>query len=144
MSRAQSSIEAAFIITFMILVLITFVGIMAKRMIETQHENQLDSLEKVGQLLKNEMVLASRVQSGYRREFSVPVKVSGLSYNVTLINSSKLMANYSEVVLQSTSVKDFSAVELLPENVTGWVCVGPNKTNIIVKEEYWIRVRCQN
>ena len=143
MNRAQSSIEAALIITFMMLVMITFVGVIAKRTLETQQQEQLRSLEEVTLLIRNEFDIASGVEPGYRREFSVPVRINGMVYNVTLINSTKLNSNYSSLVLQTNLTKDYSAVERIHGNVTGRICVGPNRTNIIVKEENWIRVRCK-
>ncbi|RLE42167.1 hypothetical protein DRJ48_04110 [Candidatus Woesearchaeota archaeon] len=143
MKKAQSSIEAALVITFMIFVMITFMGVMVKRMSETEYRQQVLAIERVAGMIKREVELASRVEGGYSRNFTLPLTAGGLRYNVTLINSSSLGANYSELVVEALETRQrVSAVEILPKNVSGEFCVGIDLFNHIQKVGGIIRVEC--
>jgi hypothetical protein len=143
MKRAQTSIEASLVITFMIFVLVSFMGVLAKRTLETQKDKEMESLEAVAQIIKREIMLADRVQEGYTRNVSLPIRAWELTYNVTLINSTVLGKNYSELVITANISGDsLSAVELLPANVGGRICAGTNKSITVEKTANKIRVKC--
>lgn len=143
MRIGQSSIEGALIITFMIFVMVAFMGIMIKRMVETEEQRRLSALQEIANSLKGELELAVKVQGGYRRNFSLPATAAGQEYSVTLINSTALGANYSQLVLNTSGGRE-SIVELTPKNLFGRICVGPAFVNSITKNGESVIIQCHS
>ena len=141
--KAQTSIEASLIITFMMLMLVSFMGIFAKQTIDTQQDRQVNALESIAEIIQREVALASEVSSGYKRNFSLPTKAGDWSYNVTLINSTTIGTNYSELIVTANdTLEKINTVKLLAANVSGRICIGVNLKNMIEKKKDSIHFRC--
>ena len=68
-------------------------------------------------MAKNEIDLAKSASNGYSRNFELPVKISGNSYTIRIINNRELVVNYI----------DKEHVSFLQENVCGDVLVPGNE-----------------
>jgi hypothetical protein len=146
MKQAQSSVEASLIISFMVLVFVMFIGAFTLRLKHAQDMQEIESLERMGQNIRSELLIADSVQNGYQRNFSLPSKVGGLPFNITLINSTQLgvSANHTELVLRTTGSKKLTSVhEIKLKNVSGQLCTGPEYLNTIEKSEDTIKMRCK-
>ncbi len=141
--KAQSSIEASLIISFMMFVLVAFVAVVLKRGEYLKYKENEDAIQRLAELIKREIEFADHVETGYTRNFTLPSNFAGLRYNITLINSTMLNANYSELVVTALNTsKSIAAVELLPKNVTGNICSGYNYKNIIKKLSDRVEISC--
>ncbi len=148
--KAQTSIEASLMITFMVFVLVVFMGVFAVKNKDTQTEREQGAFLIIKNILEKEIELAEQVSPGYRRNFSLPVYAGNLIYNVTLINSSELRkinptardVKAEIIILANESSKYISSVLLVSANVTGEICVGPDIQNLIEKTIEEVKISC--
>ncbi len=132
MKKAQSSIEVALLIGFMFLTFNIFLLVIAQRMVDVQNQKDQVLIEDMSSVIEGEIDLAAGVEDGYSRTFEIPQTLKGINYSVTLINSTTMGTNYSELVLKYINfTKTHETVKKLPKNVDGTICKGKNN---IVKE----------
>ncbi len=144
MRKAQSAVEASLIISFMLLVFVLFVGVFTIRMKYIQDKQQEEGFMIMAENIGSEIEIANNVEKGYQRNFSLPAKAGGLEFNVTLINSTVLGGNHTELVLQSLASRKLTHVETIKlNNVFGQICTGPEYLNTIKKDKNRIILRCK-
>ncbi len=90
MRRAQTAMEFVILIGFMLFVFTTFFLVIQERSSIIKQEIYRRDLDGVAQLITNEIALAQQVRFGYIREFTLPLKLSGENYTVTLNNGSEV------------------------------------------------------
>ncbi len=124
--KAQSSIEAALVITFMLFVLTAFMGVMAKRGIDVKRQSEMASLDNVANLLKYEVLEAQKSEDGYSRVFEVPDVIDGIPFNISIINSTALNSSNPdsfELVINATKYrKNLIQYYTIRGNVSGKLC----------------------
>ena len=103
--RGQSSIEAALLITFMLLVLVIFLGIMTKKGIALKKASEKNSLNNIADVIKYEVFEAQKAEDGYNRELDIPESVDGIPFRATIISSSTLNANFFELIINATKYR---------------------------------------
>ena len=115
--KSQFSIEFIVLIAFMFLVFVAFIGVIASKVVESKENERLKIAQDIATLAKNEIDLAKSASNGYSRNFELPVKISGNSYTVGIINNRELVVNYI----------DKEHVSFLQENVCGDIFVPSNE-----------------
>ena len=136
--KSQFSIEFAVLTAFMFLVFVAFIGVITSKVAESKENERLKIAEDIATLARNEIELAKSASDGYTRNFDLPVKISGNSYTIGIINNRELVVNYIDkeyvLFLQENVCGDsfLSGNEIDKEN--GVVCVNSNLD----------RTQCQN
>ena len=115
--KSQFSIEFAILMAFMFLVFVVFIGIITSKVAESKENERLKIAEDIAALAKNEIDLAKSASDGYSRNFKLPVKISGNSYTIGIINNRELVVNYI----------DKEHVSFLQEKVCGDILIPSNE-----------------
>ncbi len=98
-TKAQSAVEFALIIGFLMLVFSAMVVIVTDKSIQLQQSTDYDALHQLGSVVKSELDFAGTTEQGYLRTIYLPSQLNGLDYNLTLIKGVDLGANYSVIVV---------------------------------------------
>jgi hypothetical protein len=125
--KSQFSIEFAVLIAFMFLVFVAFIGVITSKVVESKENVRLKIAEDIATLARNEIELARSASDGYTRNFQLPVKISGNSYTIRIIDNRELVVNYID--------KEY--VLFLQENIQGNLNPG---ANTIRKEAGIVRI----
>ncbi|MEK6868767.1 MAG: hypothetical protein AABX74_00930 [Nanoarchaeota archaeon] len=125
--KSQFSIEFAVLIAFMFLVFVAFIGVITSKVVESKENERLKIAEDIATLARNEIELARSASDGYTRNFQLPVKISGNSYTIRIIDNRELVVNYID--------KEY--VLFLQENIQGNLNPG---ANTIRKEAGIVRI----
>ncbi len=86
--KAQVSMEFVFLIGLAFMVMIVFVSSTRSEFSELQSQEERSLVKDVGVMIQHELVIASNVEDGYSRTFSVPYNLEGISYNIQVVNNS--------------------------------------------------------
>ena len=136
--KSQFSIEFAILMAFMFLVFVVFIGIITSKVAESKENERLKIAEDIAALAKNEIDLAKSASDGYSRNFELPVKISGNSYTVGIINNRELVVNYI----------DKEHVSFLQEKVCGDILIPSNEigkeNGITCVNSNFNQEQCQN
>lgn len=131
--KAQSSVEVALLVGFMFLTFNVFLLVIAHRMVEIQDEKDRLLIEDMSSVIESEITLASTVEDGYERSFTIPKTLKGINYSIELFNSTVLKSNYTKLVLKYVDFSEtYETVRRLPKNVDGIIYHGENE---IVKKD---------
>jgi len=95
--RGQVSLE--FVLVFLILTLfvVAFFVVIYSNMAQGRIKNENDLTEDAANFLQQELILASRVESGYIRTFILPQRIGTREYDIN-INDYSLVVNTSRVI----------------------------------------------
>jgi len=127
MKKAQSSIEVALLVGFMLLTFNVFLLVIAHRMVDVQEQKDRQLIEDMSSVIGGEIEIAAGVEDGYSRTFEIPETLKGINYSVKLINSTVMKTDYSELVIMYVDfTKAHETVRKLPKNVDGVVYKGKN------------------
>ena len=136
--KSQFSIEFIVLIAFMFLVFVAFIGVIASKVVESKENERLKIAQDIATLAKNEIDLAKSASDGYSRNFELPVKISGNSYTVGIINNRELVVNYI----------DKEHVSFLQEKVCGDILIPSNEigkeNGITCVNSNFNQEQCQN
>lgn len=124
-TKAQFAVEFIVLISFMFLIFLVFLSIITSKITEAKENERQKIAEDIAALVENEIDLAKSVSNGYSRTFKLPNKISGMSYDIEIIENRELVVNYI----------DKEHVSFLPEKVCGDVFLPPVGPNEIDKEE---------
>jgi len=125
--KAQSAIESAVVISFMLLIFTMFLLIVTNRYVEIQEQKDRELIKDVGEVVKNEIDLALMAENGYFRSFDLPRDLRDKEYLINLSTASQLKANFSELSIKYFNrSKEFEHVLTLPKNIEGKINKGKN------------------
>jgi hypothetical protein len=83
--KAQSSMEFVILTGFMVLTFLVFYIVIQSKLIESNRDSTDKAMKQVETLIVNELKVAESVTDGYYREFSLPPRINGLDYNVSIM-----------------------------------------------------------
>jgi hypothetical protein len=115
--KSQFSIEFAILMAFMFLVFVGFIAVISSTVLDVQENERLQIAEDIAALAKNEIELARASTDGYTRNFELPIKVKGNSYDIKILGNRELVVNYI----------DKEHVEFLQENICGDTLIPDNE-----------------
>ena len=84
--KSQISLEFVVLIAMAFVMLIAFSTIVSDRTISVNKERDALLLKEIVEKVKSEVFLASSVEDGYSRQFTIPQKLDGKNYNITIQN----------------------------------------------------------
>jgi hypothetical protein len=119
--KAQSAIEFMILVGFLLVVFVIFLSIVSENLRDKTNERQNLQIKEIALGVKVEVDLATEASDGYVRNFSIPIKIYGEDYDISINDG---------FVSISTGDGDH-ALSLSLANVTGEVLKGEN---IIRKE----------
>ena len=108
--KSQSSTEFMIFIGIAIIILMSYFAIAHNYLNQTYKQKDIISGQDLAKQIRNEINLASRVEDGYVRTFTLPAKIGNKDFTVHLEGR--------EVVVAITG-EDNQYVELLTTNIDG-------------------------
>jgi len=123
--KSQFAMEFILLITFMLIVFLGFFAVVSYTITDLEENKKQQAAENIAALVDNEIKLARSVNDGYEKTFTVPKKIEGNNYTISIIENKELVVIYLE----------YEYVLFLPENIMGNVSTGLNeikKNNSIV------------
>ncbi len=120
-TNAQFAIEFIVLLAFMFLVFLGFTAVITTQILDAKESERQEIAEDVATLVKNEIELAKSVSDGYTRNFKLPARINGNSYNIEIIDNRELVVNYLD--------KEY--VLFLPDKICGDIFI---PDNIVDKE----------
>lgn len=114
--KAQTAVEFAFLIGFMLLVFISFFFIIQEKIIRVTQEQDLVVLNEISNILYSEVQLAGQVNADYHRDFFLPT-TAGVDISLT---------DPREITVADT-LNNVELVRFLNVEVKGRVHLGTNR-----------------
>ena len=125
--KAQSAVESALIISFMLMVFVSFLLAVSNRYVDVQEQKDRQLIRDVGAVIQNEVDLALIAENGYFRSFNLPTDLRDKEYAIILLTASDLGTNFSELSIKYVNrPKEFEHVLTLPKNLGGNINKGKN------------------
>lgn len=97
--RAQSSIEFLTMVGLFMIVFLTFFAVMGDRMLAFNTRRQADLADDMLYFIESEILMAAEAHDGFQHNFTLPEKLGGDEYNLTLNASGQvpeIMIQYLE------------------------------------------------
>jgi hypothetical protein len=104
---AQVSTEFFVIVGFAMLVLVIILGFMAEDMSQASYKKEVNAMTDLGYYVQNEILVASQVNDGYSRVFTLPEKKDGVSYNITTYSNSTIILTSQHGVVREFLTPSF-------------------------------------
>jgi hypothetical protein len=120
--KAQSAIEFMILVGFLLVAFVIFLSIVSENLRDKANERQNLQIKEIALGVKVEVDLAAESSDGYVRSFSIPIKIYGADYDIS-VNEGFVSINTGD---------GGHALSLSLANVTGQVLKGEN---IIRKED---------
>lgn len=114
---AQSSIEFAVIVAFIMFFFTAFFMVINENIADKTKERQNLGIKQTALVIQDEINLASKSSEGYSREFKIPEKINDKEYEI----------NITERMVYARTSDNKSAIALPVQNVTGDVLKGLNR-----------------
>ena len=114
--KSQSSMEFMVLATFMLLVIVGFFGVTSSKVLEAREDINRRIAEDIADFAYREIEIATAVNDGYKKSFSMPQNVNGVNYSINIVDNIELTVIYL----------DYEHVRFLPANVTGNITKGLN------------------
>ena len=102
--------------TFMLLVIVGFFGVTSSKVLEAREDINRKIAEDIADFAYREIEIATSVNDGYKKSFSMPQNVNGVNYSIKIVDNIELTVIYL----------DYEHVRFLPSNVTGNITKGLN------------------
>jgi len=83
LKRGQIALEFMMLIGLVFFVFLIFLGIILYNLQDLNKREELADLEDVALKVQNELNLATSVNNGYSRDFTLPAKVNGRDYSIS-------------------------------------------------------------
>ena len=110
MKKSQISLEFVMLISLVFLVFIGFMALMQNQFSQLNEEEDYSSMYNIANLIKNEVLIASKVHDNYIRKFEMPLALNGKDYTVDL---------QKDVLTIKITGEDSSVTVILPVQVKG-------------------------
>lgn len=107
--RGQLSIEFVIFIAMGLLIMVSFLYIINEKESQLRDKRQLLLLKDLAYKIQSELDTASIVEDGYSRNFTLPISLEGLDYDVIITNG------YLAVFSEKFDV--YSSVPPIPGNI---------------------------
>lgn len=78
----QAAIEFVILVGIVFFAFLVFLGIILHNLQDLNRREDVESLESISLTVQNELNLATSVQDGYYREFTLPEKLNGKDYTI--------------------------------------------------------------
>ena len=116
--RGQSGIELIILIGFFAFFFLIFLLVIHQNTNDERWENRNLLTQEVALQIQQEIGLAAESSSGYYRQFSLPPKISGVSYSAEIIENTVVYVHTDD---------GLHALSLSVFNVTGTAIIGDNE-----------------
>ncbi|MBI5389206.1 hypothetical protein HZB01_02375 [Candidatus Woesearchaeota archaeon] len=124
MKKAQSSLEVAILLGFMLFVFVTFLAIAMTRLVEVQKNKDVELIKDLATVITSEINLAFTQEEGYLRTFELPQALKSKNYTVKV--ECPIVSNYSVLILQYQDHIIDSEFPFIIPKVNGTLSKGAN------------------
>ena len=114
--KGQFALEFIVLMAVMFLIFVGISASVTNRYLETKELERKALAQAVGDRAFDEIIMASTVVDGFQRSFTLPYRIHGSPYNITIIDNRELVVYYI----------DQEYVLFLPDNVNGSIIAGRN------------------
>jgi hypothetical protein len=123
--KAQVTAEFIYLLGALSVFLVAFIAAYTWKNVQIQEQNMIFELERIGDEAANQVNLAHLSGSGFSKEYFLPEKIQGFSYNI-IIHGNILRINTSKtsyvVTLTTSSINgNFTQGKNLIKNIGGIV-----------------------
>ncbi len=123
--KAQVTAEFIYLLGALCVFLVAFVSAYNWRNVQIQEQSMIFEIERIGDEAANQVNLAHLSGSGFSKEYVLPEKIQGFSYNIIIhgnilrINTSK--TSYTVSLISSNINGNFTQGKNLIKNIGGMV-----------------------
>jgi len=115
-NKAQSSIEFTIIVGAMTFIMLGAFLVIQGRTVSIHKEYMNNAMDKLGNMMRTEVLLASKMEGGYAREFTLPYAVSNYNYSIMISGRNEI----------SISMGDSEYIIFTNANISGNITKGRN------------------
>ncbi|MBI3033552.1 hypothetical protein HYY72_00135 [Candidatus Woesearchaeota archaeon] len=140
--KGQSSMEAAMLVTVMVIAFTIFLAASSDKLVETKQKRDKDLINDVSSVIETELSLAAASENGYYRKFELPPNLDGRPFEVSISGAGSLSSEHSEVTLKYGNgyLDGFEKVIVFPKSINGTrMCSG---INVLEKADGIVNVSC--
>lgn len=83
-TKAQVAMEFIMFIMIAFMIMIVFTAFAKESMIDLRKDEEGDALKDVVHSVKSEILIATGVEEGYKRNFEIPEQVRGINYTIEI------------------------------------------------------------
>jgi uncharacterized protein (UPF0333 family) len=116
MKKAQFSLEFLLLLAVMFIIFTGFLAVTTTKILNAKDRERQQIAEDIAVTVRDEIEFANSLQDGYERTFTLPPKINGNTYTVTVLDNREIVVTYL----------DKEHVEFLPGGISGTVDVGLN------------------
>lgn len=126
--KGQSSMEAAMLITVMIVSLTVFLAVTSEKLVETQENRDKQLVDDLAFVIESEMKLATAAEEGYHRDLELPTTLNGKEYSTEFFNIQDEYGNRSVIVIKYDNqyLQGYSKAITVTQKLNGTMCRGFN------------------
>ena len=114
--RAQTSVEFLILVSFVLFFFVSFLMLIGYSTSDKVYERQSLAIQQVARTIQEEVALAHATEDGYEREFSLPLQIVNLDYEIEIVGGSVYVH----------TVNGRHALSVPIEDVTGSFAPGDN------------------
>ena len=104
------------LVSFMLIVIVGFYFLTTSKISEAREESDREIAKDIANMAYREIETALSMNDGYKREFTMPSKVNGVDYSITLIDNKEITVNYL----------GYEYIRFIPSSVTGTIAKSRN------------------
>lgn len=106
LGRAQVAMEFVMLVMLAFMIMILFSIAAREQVLDIREEEEYVSLKDVAHTVQSEIITATNVEAGYRREFSIPESLEGIEYTIGISDSYLVLeSRHHEYVLKVPPVQ---------------------------------------
>lgn len=106
--KAQSSIEFAVLITFMMLFLAVFLVFIQSKTAEAQEAKNREYVTNIKNLVFNEITIAEAMPPNYTKNFTLPSYLDGSNYTININEGIEFVINFRNKEYTYFFIQDFN------------------------------------
>jgi len=117
MKKGQSALEFIILISFMIIIFVSFFVVIQARILDVVEKNDETYLTELNSIVLRETKIAVRALPDYSHSFHMPTHIQGKPYTINLIENREVISSYGS----------YEQVNFLDEDVIGPLYIGGNE-----------------
>ncbi len=85
--KSQVAMEFIMLIALAFMILIVFTAVTRNQVVDIRKDNEYVALKDIVHAVQSEITIATNVEDGYTRQFSIPGSLDGINYTIEISDS---------------------------------------------------------
>lgn len=107
----QMAMEFVMMLAIAAIIGILFIASLSNILSDKGEERRIRALNDIGYMIQDEVILATQVEDGYRRVFTIPQKASYFKYTITNTPTGVILSSGRTIITYPVPVVDGSFVK---------------------------------